>query len=88
MSDPKDNRFYRQQMPREQLPNALRRHADIIAAHDDPDTATALRWAANEIDRLTRAIKGIAEYCSGDGQPIGAIDRLAAIRNTAEKVVR
>lgn len=33
-------------------PEELRRHAGIIARSDDPDTATALRWAAAEIDRL------------------------------------
>ncbi len=39
-------------------------------------------------ERLRAALKGIAEYCSGDGQPLGAIERLAAIRNTAEHAVR
>ncbi len=31
-------------------PLALRRHADFIASHDDPDTVTALRWAADDIE--------------------------------------
>jgi hypothetical protein len=39
------------------LPDALRRHADLIGKSDDPDTATALRWAADEIDSLRDALK-------------------------------
>lgn len=41
-----------------------------------------------ENERLVAVLKGIAEYCSGDGAPLGAIARLAAIRNTAEQALR
>jgi hypothetical protein len=37
-------------------PQALRDLADLHARADDPDAATALRWAADDIDRLTDAI--------------------------------
>jgi len=39
------------------MSDALRRHADLIGRSDDPDTATALRWAAAEIDSLRSALK-------------------------------
>lgn len=38
--------------------------------------------------RLRAALKGIAEYCSGDDRTLGAIARLATIRNTAEQAAR
>lgn len=44
--------------------------------------------AADEIERLRRALTGIADYCSGEDQTLGAIKRLVAIRNTAEQAVR
>jgi phage shock protein A len=39
-------------------------------------------------ERLGAALKGIAEYCSADGSTLGAIERLIAIRNTAERALR
>lgn len=36
-----------------------------------------------KIEKLRAALTGIAEYCSGDGHPLGAIERLIAVRNTA-----
>lgn len=36
-------------------------------------------------ERLEAALRGIAEFCSGDGRPLGAIERLVAARNTAER---
>jgi hypothetical protein len=46
------------------LPEALRAHADLIGRTDDPDTATALRWAADEIDRL-RSLLGRRQGAAG-----------------------
>ena len=42
----------------------------------------------NANDHLRAALKGIAEYCSGDDRTLGALQRLAAIRNTAEQAIR
>ena len=42
-------------------PQALRDLADLHARADDPDAATALRWAADDIDRLTDAIAFIRD---------------------------
>jgi hypothetical protein len=48
-------------------PKALRDHADLISRSDDPDTATALRWAASEIEQLRaelsriKGVNGMAE---------------------------
>jgi hypothetical protein len=49
-------------------PEALRRHADFIEKHDDPDTTTALRWAADtieqqaaEIARLQRVLRMVLQ---------------------------
>lgn len=41
-----------------------------------------------KIERLTATLKGIAEFCSGDGRPLGAIERLVAIQNTADRALR
>lgn len=51
---------------------ALRRHADRISKADDPDTATALQWAADEIDRLRTELAGAT----------ARIDRLAALNDS------
>lgn len=40
-----------------------------------------------ERDALRAALKGIAEFCSGDDTTLGAISRLAHIRNTADRAV-
>lgn len=37
-------------------PEALRLHADIVGRADDPDTATAMRWAADDIESLRAAL--------------------------------
>ncbi len=42
---------------------------------------------AKVIAALREALSGIVEYCSGDGRPLGAIDRLVAVRNTAERAL-
>jgi hypothetical protein len=44
--------------------------------------------AERENVALRAALKGIAEYCSGDDRTLGAIERLISIRNTAERAVR
>lgn len=36
-----------------------------------------------ELAKLRKVLNDIAEYCSGDGLPLGAIERLASIRNIA-----
>lgn len=41
-----------------------------------------------KIARVLAALKGIAEYCSADGAPLGAMERMIAIRNTAEQALR
>lgn len=48
------------------------------------------RIAALEAGNVTlrATLKSIAEYCSGDDRALGAIERLAAIRNTAEQALR
>jgi len=43
--------------------------------------------AVNNHDALVKALEGIAEFCSTDASPLGAIDRLASIRNTALNVL-
>lgn len=43
--------------------------------------------AIREIERLRAVLKGIGGYVSSDGKPIGAIDRLIAIRNTAQRAL-
>jgi hypothetical protein len=40
-----------------------------------------------ERDALVKALEGIAEYCSGDDTTLGALHRLASIRNTAINVL-
>ncbi len=40
-----------------------------------------------EIERLRAALTGIAEFCSGDGNTLGAVGRLVSIRNTAERAL-
>lgn len=49
---------------------ALRRHADIVAKGDDPDTTTALRWAADDIDLLNETIKRLTLV----GDPISGLE--------------
>lgn len=44
--------------------------------------------AVNNHEALAKALEGIAEFCSADGSTLGAIDRLASIRNTAINVLR
>lgn len=67
--------------------------ARIVRGADDKDNVDKARaWDAiavknAEIERLRAALKGIAEYCSTDGSPLGAIARLTAIRNTADRVL-
>jgi hypothetical protein len=42
---------------------------------------------AAEIERLRALLKGVAEYCSGDDRTLGAIKRLATIRNTVDRAL-
>lgn len=76
---------------RDQVVGFLRYYASEPYADSSNETvrvrALLLTTAADEIERLQRILVGIAEYCSGDGQPIGAIERLTAIRNTANRAV-
>ena len=66
-------------------PAVLRRHADLMAAKDDPDTATALRWAASDIEALSApditstvehdaALKAASNVCRNLAFQDGAID--------------
>lgn len=48
----------------------------------------ALEMWAQQLEALRAILKGIAEYSSRDGAPLGAIDRLIAIQNTAERATR
>lgn len=41
----------------------------------------------SDIQALVKALEGIAEYCSGDDTTLGALHRLASIRNTAINVL-
>lgn len=54
------------------------------------NTSFDVVWAnmRAERDTLKRALEGIAEYCSGDDATLGAIARLASIRNTADRALR
>jgi hypothetical protein len=38
-------------------------------------------------ERLRDLLKGVAEYCSGDDRTLGAIQRLATIRNTVDRAM-
>lgn len=51
------------------------------------DAALIVR-AVNNHDALVKALEGIAEFCSEDATTLGAIARLASIRNTAEQALR
>lgn len=55
---------------------------DLVAAVAD------LKRADADNVRLRAALKGIAEYCSGDDPSRGATARLAAVGNTAEQALR
>lgn len=44
--------------------------------------------AADEIKRLRKALRDIAEFCSSDASKLGAINRLVSIRNTATQALR
>ena len=72
-------------------PESLRKRIrDLEREHDD----YVVRANANvcelnqEIDRLRTVLTDIAEFCSGDGSPLGAIKRLVVIHNTAEQALR
>lgn len=60
-----------------------------LRAFSDQDTTLRDRIACQEaeIERLRAALRGIAEFCSGDDSTLGAIGRLASIRNTAERAL-
>lgn len=67
-------------IPLKTTPAALRRHADIVAKHDDPDTTTALRWAADTIERLQDDLK----FWNADARRLSG--GLIAIREAPDEV--
>lgn len=68
----------------------------VASAYERSKENVALRNASlimegelrDQIRQLRATLKGIAEYCSGDDRVLGAIERLAAVRNTAEQALR
>lgn len=66
-------------------PAALRRHADIIAKSDDPDTATALRWAADEIEQLQAQCSARAEWGVKLAQAEVEIEQLRGMLSTTAR---
>jgi hypothetical protein len=42
---------------------------------------------ADEIERLRAALERIAEFCSGDAQALGAIERVAEIQHIAREAL-
>lgn len=67
------------------ITDELERHAKLVMPNYPNDVCSR---AKAEIERLRATLKGIAEFCSGDGRPLGAIERLATIQNTADRAVR
>ncbi len=53
----------------------------------DPLTRAYLKVLGFEPAGLVKALEGIAEFCSADASKLGAIERLASIRNTAVNVL-
>ena len=71
-----------------EMRKAYGHHNAVCAATDLLLRALAkIESDAKVIAALREALSGIAEYCSGDGRPLGAIDRLVAVRNTAERAL-
>lgn len=48
----------------------------------------ALKEAMSEVVRLRSVLTDIAEYCSGEDRSLGAVVRLASVRNTAQQALR
>lgn len=66
---------------------ALKQEIERLKLAKAQQTAQAdLRSAENV--KLRHALKGIAEFCSGDDTTLGAIARLAHIRNTVDQAMR
>ena len=66
----------------------LRFDAVRCEAQFSKGVASNIDAGADEIDRLRKVLLGIAEYCSGEDQTLGAIARLVSIRNTAQQALR
>lgn len=52
------------------------------------DQAAEIERLRGEVAILKNTLAGISEYCSGEDRPLGAIERLATIRNTADRTLR
>lgn len=63
-------------------PEALRRHANIVGSADDPGTATALRWAADDIESLHAALY------EADMEIVGLQSALASLRPSVAEIER
>lgn len=72
------------------IERAMREAADeierLIVAKAQQTAQADLRSAENV--KLRHVLKGIAEFCSGDDTTLGAIARLAHIRNTVDQAMR
>jgi hypothetical protein len=66
--------------PRVQIP--------VIFCGDGHAAERKIERLTAENSRLRRTLLGIAEFCSTDGSTLGALERLAHIRNTADRVLR
>jgi hypothetical protein len=65
-------------------PKALRDLADYTGKTDDPDTTTALRWAADDIEQLTAERDKWIEYCTCDRADL-VLALEAAMKENAHK---
>lgn len=65
-----------------------RNHNFADATFVDYGAADAFAVAAKALPGLVKALEGIAEFCSSDASTLGAVERLAHIRNTAEQAIR
>ena len=68
---------------------ALLDHIDELEADLKAAIALGRAYAAVNVkhDALAKTIKGIAEFCSGDDTTLGALHRLASIRNMADAAI-
>jgi len=64
-----------------------RNHNFADATFVDYGAADAFAVAARSFPALVNALKGIAEFSSGEDTTLGALSRLASIRNTALNVL-
>ena len=66
----------------------LRFDAVRCEAQFSKGVASNIDAGADEIERLRKVLTGIAEYCSGEDRSLGAVVRLASVRNTAQQALR